>query len=297
MKAGRRLALSLTLIVASASALGLPMERVAPAALALALVSGIPHGAYDLEFLFARGLRHACPLLVMYAGVVAVICLTWTEHAPLFSAAFFAVSVWHFGEGDLRGLLGLRPTPLAILSRGLAVVGVPILADWGATRPLVEALTGVSFLPLVSIEQAAVIAGVLAVQHIVVLALSSVRPRELWESSALMTMLLLAPGLLGFAVYFGGWHAPSHILAVRGRRQSRGVLGRSYPRGLELVVGLAGVAIVGLGWALASTDGGWSHSDVLASAIVPLAALTLPHALIVECWLGRLPRRPVPNGS
>lgn len=274
-----------TALLVCGAALGAPLDAIAPPALALALLIGVPHGAFDGELLEQLAPRARRARLAVYAGAVLAVWLGWSLAPGLATAAFVAVSVWHFGEGDLRGVLGRRPSARGALGRGLAVVGVPLLADWAMTQPVLSAMAATDLLARVPAELAWWVALGLALQHVWAVIAGGAEARELGETLTLLAAMLVAPALLTFAVYFGLWHAPSHLLALaRARRAapSRGT------RALELGSAALGLALVALGWWWSSSPTDRATPAALAGALVALAALTVPHALVVELWRLRL---------
>ncbi len=106
---------------------------------------------------------------------------------------------------------------------------------------------------------------------------------------------LLAPPLVAFAVWFGGWHALRHsarMLAVE--PGCAALLATARPRAaVSRLIRLAAVpsvaaltTVVALGWfTVAAPD----PTAVVAEVLRLLLALTVPHMLVVA-WLDRDPR-------
>ena len=87
--------------------------------------TGLSHGAVDhlvaSKCFQVRGVWFYLP----YLAVSAATALVWVVSPPVALALFLAISVWHFGEGDLRDHApDLEHRAVASLTRGLIVVGV-----------------------------------------------------------------------------------------------------------------------------------------------------------------------------
>ncbi len=278
----RRLGALCAVALAAAAAVGLLVPdagRAGPALLVVAGLVGLPHGAVDhLALDWSRG-RDAAPtnrLLAAYvAGAVATAALALAFPVPAV-LALLALSVLHFAEGEaafdrLRGGAGLR---LPALSLGLSVVALPVLLRPEPVRPLLAALD-----PGLPGVLAPLRAPVLAATALLVLAgLAVAAAHRAWTVLAELALVagsaLVVPPLLVFAVWFGAWHAPRHVLRllalqpdgtlpVRLRRLVRAAL-------LPTAAAVSGLAALALG-----------GRGLPAAVLVVLLALTVPHAVVV----------------
>ena len=237
--------------------------------LAAIVLLGIPHGALDAELarlpLRARWQgwwfgAFALPYL-MIAGSVLII---W-QLAPLATlAGFFALSVWHFGEG--RGL----PLPV-ILARGGAVIALPVLLHPTATATLLAAITQVSL--------AACPAWLVYASYFWLPLAGWVAYRTLWWRELLGVALLYAAltPLTALALYFACYHAPLHIYALLADRKAPRLLSVGTAAWYALPVTLLTLLIGALLWPFYP---GAPPDRLLALTIQGLAALTLPHMLL-----------------
>jgi Brp/Blh family beta-carotene 15,15'-monooxygenase len=255
-----------------------------PALLVLAGLVGLPHGAVDhLALGWARGRTGAAPVrvLVAYAtGAVAAALAALAFPVPAV-LALLVLSVLHFAEGEaafdrLRGGPGLRLPSFAV---GLAVVALPVLLRPDPVRPLLAALDPA--LPGV-VQQGRT--PVLVVTALVVAAgLAVALAARAWTAAAELVVVvaaaLLAPPLLVFAAWFGGWHAPRHLVRLLDL-QPDGDLRRRLRRLTRSAVAPTAAALAGLA-ALVAVG-----RDVPAAVLVVLLALTVPHAVVVA-RLGR----------
>lgn len=262
------------------------------AVVAVIAVFGIPHGAVDHLVVETVGGHHdrasRSGFVVNYVLAMAAVGLIWLELPPLALVIFIALSVHHFGQSDLAYLRLSGPSALAIQwSRGLFLVGLPLVAHVTSIAPVVERLGGgdPAGWPWL-LELWWLWAGVLVVQHAIIgLAVASrmhertVIGRETVTVGALTLLFLTADPLLGFAVYFGLWHSLAHLLVLTG------LLG-SEPRPAWSLVRLAApltavslsvLAAVGVGATLV----GRPHV-LVPGVFVFVSMLTLPHMIVVE---------------
>lgn len=277
-----------------AAALGVIDQTVPQAGLwallAVSLSSGLAHGALDAQLLWQRagGLKVAIVWALAY--LLAVLGLGWllvsVPSAAL--AALLLMSAWHFGEPYGRWN-GLHPGG-QMLTRAV-VGGAPVMLPvWLSPQGMTDlqlpmnAMTVWRWLAMAWL--------LLAALWLLAVGLRSGRAaRYVWAEflGAALPNLLLSP-LMAFAVYFGIYHAPVHIWRVW----------RIRPRDDKtLAWGLAAVTLISvftvvLGAVL------WRYTGLLVSVsplapvlnwlIIGLAALTLPHLVLISLCSSLLTR-------
>jgi Brp/Blh family beta-carotene 15,15'-monooxygenase len=258
----------------------------------LIVLLGVPHGALDP--LFARALlqlnSHAAwftfvTFYLLLAG--SVVALWW--YAPLFFLiAFLSVSILHF-SGDLNegATLGER------LIYGGSVITLPALRHATELTRLFSQLVGVeAAIPVVAVLHLIALPWLLA---LFVVAVRGMRRGGLdaLEIMAAGLLAVIATPLLGFAIYFCAMHSARHILRTWQYADAA-------PGEMLLVTLLPLMAVIGfssLGWYFlppSSTD-----ERMLRLLFVSLAALTLPHMVLVERvrfsnWQRRAESSPMP---
>ena len=246
-------------------------------AIPLILALGLPHGALDLAVAEARlgarrGLRRL-RFLGAYAGSSGLVIALWCVAPVAALALFLAYAAVHFSE-DWRDEARLP----ARLSFGVAAVVAPFLADADQVADLFEVLAGERSRTLAShvAEVAPALVGLA-----VVLALSEGRHhrRARLEVPALALLGLTTPPLVTFTVYFCGLHSVRH-LALVGR-----LLARSPAKVARAALPATGAAVV-LGLFASALVEGSATDRALRVTFVGLAALTVPHMIVVA----RLPR-------
>ncbi|NEK56945.1 beta-carotene 15,15'-dioxygenase, Brp/Blh family [Geodermatophilus sabuli] len=291
-------------MAATVAALGVGL--VAPGAVGSAswavllagLLLGLPHGAVD-HLLPARRLGLGPVQLAALAGgyaalaVLAYLAFRWAPGPGL--AVFVALSVWHFGSGEtavahLRAGVPVRRRAAAALVVGAVVLVVPL------ARPFPDAAAVVGRVvpdragaaPLLPGWTVPAVIGAAALLGAALLARR--RLMEAGELALLTTVVLVLPPPAALGVYFGAWHSTRHVARVVAedpRNAADLAAGRAGPplgrfaRAAALPTAVAGSALALL--AAAGDD----RLDVVAALLPVLAALTVPHALVVG-WLDRV---------
>jgi Brp/Blh family beta-carotene 15,15'-monooxygenase len=214
--------------------------------------------------------------------------------------AVVALSAVHFGLGELeveRQLSGWRP-------RGVTAVAIAIAGCGALLLPLARSgdqLTGVAaaispdLAPLIggrSFEMS--LAGIWVVAAVVAIIASLRLGHRLvaFDVALIGALGMLAPPLLAFAVWFGGWHAIRHcarMLTVEPGCADLVFAGQDRAAVLRLVrlAALPSIAalttVVALGWITVTAS---DPTVVVAEILRLLLALTVPHMAVVW-WLDR----------
>jgi len=275
----------------------------APIAMTLAVmgfVAGVPHGAVD-HLVTGRliGDRPMVLVIVVYAGLA---CATWALLrwvGPVALVAVVVLSAVHFGLGELevsRLMTGWRPGPItatAIVVAGCGALLLPLARSGDQLRSVATAISPglariIGAVPLqVGLAAAWLVAAVIAVSA----ALRSRHAVVALDVALIGLLGLLAPPLVAFAIWFGGWHALRHAARMLEVEPGcAGLLATGQPRSAVLrLVRLAALpsaaaltVVAALVWFAAATD----STVVIAEVLVVLLALTVPH-MVVVFWLDR----------
>ncbi|SCL23994.1 beta-carotene 15,15'-monooxygenase, Brp/Blh family [Micromonospora nigra] len=272
------------------------------------LVVGVPHGALDHlvpRIVLGRRAPHPALLAAGYATLVVVVFLAFRALPGVGLLAFLLLSVAHFGTGetavaDLRAGRPPQAAPLTAAAFGATVVLLPLAAHPTEVGPLVAALSGGA----AGLTPGQARAGVAAV--LTLAALAGVRLLRRGdhavaaELALLVTLVLVVPPLAAFGAYFGGWHAPRHLARlvaadpVNAADLAAGRLARPLGRLARQAAppSLAALGALAVFWLAAD----WPESA--ATALMLVAALTVPHALVVAVLDRRAgPPRTTPRGS
>lgn len=237
--------------------------------------------------------------------------------APVAAFVGFVGLTWlHWGQGDVAALVlaGVDhlPTPgeraLTLLVRGGLPMGVPLVSHPGEYRLVAEWVVGLFvadpaaavaplFVPSTRLAVGAAMVGATLLS--MGLGYRRVRAgadrggwfRDAGETGVLWAWFLLSAPVLAIGVYFAAWHSLRHVGrltlvdAIAAERLAegdvRGALSRFARDAAPLTLG--GFLVVG-GVGLAVPSGVAAPGDVLAVSLVAIAALTLPHVVVVA-WL------------
>lgn len=252
---------------------------------------GIPHGAVDHRVVEAiDGHHHGTRrrFVVGYLAAMAGVGLVWSVVPAVALAAFLAMSVHHFGQSDLAYLrLPGRRQLVLQWSRGLLVVGLPIVAHLATVSPVIERLGGgdPSSWPWLA-DSWWLWCALLVGQHVMIGATVTFRSgdrffleREAVTVAALMLVFLLADPLIGFAVYFGLWHSLGHLFVLTDLLGTEPPSVRSVAR---FAAPLSALSLLGL-TAVAGGAVAVGRADLLLPlVVVSVAMLTAPHMAVVE---------------
>jgi len=245
-----------------------------PLALALIVLAGIPHGAFDLRFARTKWAAHSDSSLAI-AGVYLAIGLAMSALCLLLPAvglaAFLALSVFHFAEGEMP-----RSQRVTAIVFAISAILVPIALHGRLAAGYLGYFLGPDVFP--KHADAALLGGM----SFLVLALFLVW-LEAWESElsetverlVCMVAWVLLPPLSGFAVWFLGRHSRRHLLACRnlfGHRLA------DLPGDFVAISALAILLIIPLFWRFDPRD----LNQLFAASIILVAGLTLPHVIVTH---------------
>jgi len=306
-----------TVLVAGGQVIGLPAipTAVAVVVAGVGFVAGVPHGAIDhLVATQLAGGRPIALVVAAYAGVAVVAwgLLEWAD--PIALIGVVALSAVHFGLGELevaRALTGWRVgriPSVAIVVAGSGALVLPLVRSGEQLRGVATAVSpGLAELIGASpVRIGLLVAWLVAALVAVAASLVSGHESVALDIALVGALGMLAPPLVAFAVWFGGWHALRHsarmltmepgcaALLAAGRRDAA-VVRLARLAALPSVAALTAVAA--LGWfTLAAPD----PTAVVAEVLRLLLALTVPH-MVVVLWLDRRTdpitrRRRLPGG-
>ena len=267
-----------------------PGDRVQiPLLLALVTVLGLPHGALDpFVARAAFGLTDRAGMaafLSLYAALAGLVAVLWWLAPFEMLLLFLAISALHFSL-DWRSA---APWPLRILLGG-AVIVLPCLNHAAEVAEIFRLLAD-------DTRTEGVIGLLSAVAPAWALALTAgsvwLLRRAAWaacEGIVLVAAGLLLPPLLFFVLYFCGLHSPRHLIDTAielGFRSFAPVLRAALPATLATVAAAVFV--------YQQLELGAPSAALLKIVFIGLAALTVPHMLLIELSHRSRHRRPVAN--
>ena len=250
---------------------------------------GLPHGAMDgaLAMHFGWTSRPAVVALFLfsYVGLAGAVVLVWVFAPAVTFVAFLAISIYHFGRGDASSLAAGRTTVESLARGGLVIGGISQMH-----RSEVDGI----FQTLVGNDTSGVW---LFLNGVVVITIACVLEAMLFknqqerlflavELGVLFLLFFSVPPLVGFALYFCFVHSIRHVSSVRNTMDAT-VSKLSITKStavLSLVTWGVGLAILAQQTSTMGMD-----SALLRVVFIGLAALTVPHMILVD---GLLHRRP-----
>ena len=258
------------ILIALGSALAPALDSLTSLILIATLIFflGVPHGALDPCFaqkLFAvKGWQAWSLFVVIYLGLAGGVVIIWWLAPLAFMTGFLLISILHFS----RDLSPITPRITRLLYGGAMIV-LPALFHFSEMLAL--------FTLIIPAENAQTIMDVLhalAWPWAAALVLSlCVELSKNWRSSfdvfSVSLLAIAAQPLIAFTVYFCGMHSLRHMLRTQ-----------QYVLWVCLSPMLGVSVLVVLGWLyLPATS---FDSRILQFVFVTLAALTVPHMLLVD---------------
>lgn len=260
------------------------------------LLLGIPHGAIDhLVASEVYGLdatvKDQAKFYVFYLLMMLIYGALWVVFPVACLLLFLMFAIYHFGQSDLEYLGLPAPDRYALyVSRGVLLIGLPIVAHLEVVSPIFVQIAGLDLLgyPWLADHATAWTAGVV-LQHVMITGGLAVRHRikraavgrETLNIALLTALFLVANPLVAFAIYFGFWHSLGHILELVRyfNRQGEPMSVWSFYRKAAAFTVMSVVGLLML-YALNSAFGLEEH--MISLLFILIAVLTLPHMVIVE---------------
>jgi beta-carotene 15,15'-dioxygenase len=249
-------------------------------AIAGIFLTGIPHGAMDHHTAsFLNGARFQLSRYVLQYLLTSLLYLVlWFLFPGLAFILFLALTAWHFGETDLDSLRNKSSARLLVFVYGGSLLLWLLLKDEATILFWTDAITGnhegshrfVQWL-------AGIPHGSWFVLTAAILLFSVRHEPQRWLGTALFLFFVFAAVytslLLGFVVYFAGWHslkALQHLrLSVFKGTRIKQLIGNT-------LIALSGSLLVLL-LILKFGNSGWIENKGLPALFILLAVLTLPH--------------------
>ena len=258
----------------------------------IALAVGIPHGALDHLVTLPKSKPTVMVLFITVYVLVAVVAVIAILEFNVFGFIFvLLMSATHFGIGDAafinemdrrRGRKAKLPQVMYAVAAGSIPVLIP-LVNSASTDALAQVNPA-----LINWHQGfdqEILGGVSGFAVIAIVTLFFLRrKRESLDLALLLTLALVAPPLIAFAVYFGCWHAMRHTARLTLSLESSQ---RAYEEGNLRKVFLSAVlpgtpALVGtfLIAGVLALMGNEFNDDFFWMALVVVWALTVPHMAV-----------------
>jgi len=258
----------------------------------IALAIGIPHGALDHLVTLPKAQPAKMALFIsIYVAVAVIAVIAILEFNVIGFIFVLFMSAIHFGIGDAAFIseIDKRTNPSTKINRWFYIPAA------GFTPVFIPLVNSASTDALASVNPALIdwhqgwdsqiLVGVTTFTAVaIVVMILGKRIREAVDLSLLLTLALIAPPLIAFAIYFGCWHAmrhtarltlslPKSIENLNQGLRSQAFLSAVIP-GLPALVGTFVVAAV---LALSGQD---FSDEFFWMALVVVWALTVPHMAV-----------------
>ena len=258
------------------------LDHFSQVALAFVVLIGLPHGAFDGAIArhlgYSRSLGGLIKFITVYLGFAAAVVAFWVWQPGLALALFLLISAVHFGYGDATAAGGVARAVQIAAHGGVAVFGISLFHLQQVT-PIYAALTNGDVMYAVMMTEIfpLLIMPVVALYLIAAIRDARLRPR-LVELALLCLLLSVVPPLVGFAMYFCVIHTGRHMRHIWDRVSSHTPMRHILSQALWFTLASwAGGAIMLL-W----LDSGNINQDFLQVIFIGLAALTVPHMILVD---------------
>ncbi len=251
-------------------------------ALGAVVFIGLPHGAMDgalaVHFGWMGRPGKAAAFLLTYVGLAALVVAAWAVAPVLSFIAFLAISIYHFGRGDASAN-PLGQITVESIARGGVVIGGISQVHRSEVNDVFQTLVGIDTTGVWLFLDAVVVVSLVCIAEVLLFKDRSERAAFATELSALFLLFLVAPPLLGFAVYFCFVHSYRHFSSMRGVLQTTVSSLRITQTTVVFSLLTWAVGLVALAQ-LSSTVG--VEPALLKVVFVGLAALTVPHMILVD---------------
>jgi Brp/Blh family beta-carotene 15,15'-monooxygenase len=258
---------------------------------------GLCHGGADpaiLKTLTATSQRGLIGVISLYlAASLVFVALIWL--LPVVALLLFlGLSVWHFGYTDEAFLSATKNPLLRWLSGSMAILG-PMLGHPQQTSELFAWLitieTAVVLKVLVWLAPLLALLWLFGFSYLLVSRINRPPLRVIAELFLVGASLIVLPPLLSFAFYFCAIHSIRHFLSIAEHRllsEQKGFF-KAFPVSKILPATLGAIIMACAAWVMLVLLEPSASLLIEAVKVMfwALAALTLPHAIIVKLWWNR----------
>ena len=243
---------------------------------------GLPHGAMDGALAIHLGWMNrpikAATFLLAYVGLAALVVGVWLVVPTVGFLMFLAISMFHFGRGDIVPRAKEHMLAEVLMRGGLVLAGISLFHH-SEVNSIFEVLIGSDteivwlFLQLVGVLT------LVLIPYVILSKSQQERASASFEVIGLLTLFAIAPPLLGFAIYFCGVHSVRHFKHMGTMLKS--TLQQFQVTRTTVIFSLMTWAVGLLILANQSASVGLEPA-LLQVIFIGLAALTVPHMILVD---------------
>ena len=243
---------------------------------------GLPHGAMDGALAIHLGWMNrplkAATFLLAYVGLAAFVVSMWLVVPTVGFLVFLAISLFHFGRGDIVPRTKEHQLTEVLMRGGLVLAGISLFHR-SEVDSIFEVLIGSNTEIVWLFLQAIGVMTLVLIPYVILSKPKQERTAASVEVIGLLVLFAIAPPLLGFAIYFCGVHSVRHF-------KHMGTLLKSTLQ--QFQVTRTTVIFSLMTWAvgllvLANQSASIGLEPALLQVIfIGLAALTVPHMILVD---------------
>jgi len=267
----------LAILVSLGSALAPSVDPLASLLLVATLIFflGVPHGALDPSFaqklLAVKGWQAWVLFVVTYLALAGCVVVVWWQSPLIFMTGFLLLSILHFARD-----LAPSTAKITTLLYGGAIIVLPTLLHFSEMLELFTLIVQADNAQTIVVALRALVWPWIAALVVSLCFELKKNWRVSFEIFSVSLLALVAQPLIAFTIYFCGMHSLRHMLRTQqyvNLPVSRLLLSCLFP--------MLGVSIfVALGWLYLPVSS--YDSRILQFVFVTLAALTVPHMLLVD---------------
>ncbi len=243
---------------------------------------GLPHGAMDGALAIHLGwMKHptqAILFLLAYVGLAAMVVGLWFLSPTLAFLIFLAISMFHFGRGDIVPRTKDHQLSEVLMRGGLVLAGISLF-HYSEVDVIFQSLIGSNTEFVWMFLQAIGVLTLILIPVTILSKSANERRSAIVEVAGLLVLFSIAPPLLGFAIYFCCIHSVRHFSHMGTLLKS--TLQQFQITRTTVVFSLMTWAVMLLIVADQSSSIGLEPA-LLQVIFIGLAALTVPHMILVD---------------
>lgn len=245
----------------------------------LIVVAGIPHGSLDHLLAQHRNKQFRLPqYLAVYLLTAGLYLGVWLLFPGIAFLLFLGFTAWHFGETDFNCFHSGNKAPVLVFLYGSSLTCWLLTQDAALLQQLTALVTRNSPIAAGLVKYLIQLPSVawLLLCSLILLFNSGKGPNSRAATISFLLFLYLLSHtslLLGFVLYFTGWHSLNALLHIRQEVFRRSGIKTMLQKAVPATLG-ALLLLLALGWL---SDGAWLKANALPGLFVLLSILTLPH--------------------